>query len=72
MNYRKKNYPWPSGTWSICETWVIPVLRAMLEAPEDDEPTTPEEDKIADEAWQDYVRGEARPWEEVREELGSE
>lgn len=49
-----------------------PVLRTLMEAPEDDEPTTPEEDKGAEEAWQEYLRGEARPWEDVREELASE
>jgi hypothetical protein len=49
-----------------------PVLRTLLEAPEDDEPTTPEENKIAEEAWQEYLRGEARPWEDVREGLASE
>ncbi len=49
-----------------------PLLQALMEAPEDDEPTTPEEDKGADEAWQEYLRGEARPWEDVREELANE
>ena len=46
-------------------------LRTLVEAPEDDEPTTPEEDKLAQEAWQEYLRGEARPWEELRDELAS-
>ena len=49
-----------------------PVLRALMEAPEDDEPTTPEEDEGAEEAWREYLRGEARPWEDVREELATE
>ena len=49
-----------------------PILRTLMEAPDDDEPTTPEEDKVADEAWQEYLRGEARPWEEVRKELDNE
>ena len=49
-----------------------PLLQALMEAPEDDEPTTPEEDKGADEAWQEYLRGEARPWEDVRKELANE
>ena len=49
-----------------------PVLRALMEAPEDDEPTTPEENEGADEAWQEYLRGEARPWEDVRKELANE
>lgn len=46
-----------------------PLLRALVEAPEDEEPTTAEEDRESDQAWQEYLRGEARPWEEVREEL---
>jgi hypothetical protein len=46
-----------------------PFLRALALAPVDDEPTTPEEDAAAAEAWQEYLRGEFRPWEEVREEL---
>ena len=47
-------------------------VRALMEAPEDDEPMTAEEAQGADEAWQEYLRGEARPWEEVRKELGNE
>ena len=49
-----------------------PVLRAMLEAPEDDEEETEEERALIEEARREYLRGEARPWEEVREELASE
>ena len=48
------------------------LVGALLEAPEDDEPITTEESEGADEAWQEYLRGEARPWEEVRKELGHE
>jgi hypothetical protein len=48
------------------------LVGALLEAPEDDEPITTEEAEGADEAWQEYLRGEARPWEEVRKELGHE
>jgi hypothetical protein len=33
-----------------------PFLRFLGEAPEDDEPTTPEEDQAAEEAWQEYLR----------------
>ena len=47
-------------------------VRALMEAPEDDEPMTAEEAQGADEAWQEYLRGEARPWEEVRKELGND
>ena len=46
------------------------LLRVLEEAPEDDEPTTPEEDAGAEEAWQEHLRGESRPWEDVRRELG--
>ena len=45
-----------------------PVIRSFMEAPEDDE----EETAMIEEARQEYLRGEARPWEEVREELASE
>ena len=41
-----------------------PVLRSFMEAPEDDE----EETAMIEEA---RLRGEARPWEEVREGLAS-
>jgi hypothetical protein len=46
-----------------------PVLRAAMEAPEDDEPTTPEEDQGAEEAWQAYLRGEAISAEEAEREF---
>ena len=46
-----------------------PVQRALLEAPEDDEPTTPEENKIAEEAWQEYLRGEGISADEAKREL---
>ena len=46
-----------------------PVLRALMEAPEDDEPTNPEEDKGAEEAWQEYLRGEGISMEEAKREL---
>ena len=49
-----------------------PVLRAFMEAPEDDEPETKEERALVEEARQEYLRGEARPWEEIREELANE
>ena len=45
-----------------------PVLRALLEAPEDDEPTTPAEDEGAREAWQEYLRGEAISADEAKRE----
>ncbi|HZR98312.1 MAG TPA: hypothetical protein VFE37_06380 [Chloroflexota bacterium] len=49
-----------------------PFLRALALAPVDDEPTTPEEDEGAAEAWEEYRRGEGRPWEEVFDELAGE
>jgi len=49
-----------------------PLLRALIEAPIDDEPASAEEDREAEEAWNEYRRGEARPWEEVRQELVDE
>ena len=46
-----------------------PFLQSLLQAPEDDEIPTPEEDEGARLAREEYRRGEARPWEEVRKEL---
>ena len=46
-----------------------PVLRALSEAPEDDEPTTPEEDEGAAEAWREYLRGEGITMEEAKRDL---
>jgi hypothetical protein len=40
-----------------------------MEAPYDDEPTTPEEDKGAEEAWQEYLRGKAISADEAKREL---
>ena len=48
-----------------------PLLCALIEAPDDDEPSSAEEDSEVAEAWEEYRRGLARPWEEVRQELGS-
>lgn len=39
-------------------------MEFLKRAPIDDEPTTPEEDEGAAEAWQEYLRGESIPWEE--------
>ena len=49
-----------------------PVLRSFMEAPEETEEETEEETAMIEEAQQEYLRGEARSWEEVREELASE
>jgi len=47
-----------------------PVLRALLEAPLDDEPETMEERQAVHEAREELARGEVRTLEEVRRELG--
>ncbi|MBM3933146.1 MAG: hypothetical protein FJ319_02400 [SAR202 cluster bacterium] len=46
-----------------------PFLRALLNAPIDDEPETEEEREGVAEAWQEYLDGKARPLEEVIDEL---
>lgn len=46
-----------------------PSLLADATAPWDDEPRTPEEDKGAAEAWQEYLRGEALSAEEAKRRL---
>ncbi|MBI4494718.1 MAG: hypothetical protein HY690_18230 [Chloroflexi bacterium] len=45
------------------------MLRALLDATEDDEPTRPEEDRGAQEAWQEYLRGEALSAKQARRTL---
>ena len=47
-----------------------PVLRALLEAPLDDEPETDDERQAVHEAREELARGEVRTLEEVRRELG--
>jgi len=67
----------PEAEWHTAERFLEylravgtdPFLKMLAEAAEDDEPTTPEEDQGADEAWHEYLRGEACSWETVREEL---
>lgn len=46
-----------------------PVLRAFLDAPEDDELETEEERLAVEEARAAIVRGEVEPWSKVRAEL---
>ena len=41
----------------------------MLNAPEHDEPTTPEEDQSAEEGWQEYLRGKYMPEAEAKREF---
>jgi hypothetical protein len=48
----------------------LPVLRALLEAPLDDEPETEEERCAVQEAREELARGKVRTLEEVRRELG--
>ena len=47
-----------------------PVALALANAPEDDEPSTAEEDAAAEADWQAYRRGEHISHEEVRREIG--
>ncbi|MBI4505785.1 MAG: hypothetical protein HY691_09645 [Chloroflexi bacterium] len=49
-----------------------PLMRLLDEAPEDDEPLTPEEEAALAEGEEAYRRGDYRPWEAVREELARE
>jgi hypothetical protein len=45
-----------------------PLLALLERAPEDDEPSSAEEDASAREAWSEYRRGESAPLEQVRRE----
>ena len=47
-----------------------PLLRTLLNAPEDDEPETAEERKAVEEAYDAIARGEVVSDEELRRELG--
>jgi hypothetical protein len=46
-----------------------PLLQALMEAPEDDEPVTEEEEAAVREARAAIERGETAPWEVVKQEL---
>ena len=46
-----------------------PFLRALREAPVDDEPTTPADIEASDEAWEAYLLGETISAEEAKREL---
>lgn len=46
-----------------------PLLKALMEAPEDDEPLTPEEIEAIEEGKAEIARGEGIPWEIVRARL---
>jgi hypothetical protein len=47
-----------------------PMLQALAEAPIDDEPSSPEEDRSAREAMEAYRRGEAISPDELKRDLG--
>jgi len=49
-----------------------PLMRALMLAPEDDEPDFPEDRKASDEGWEQYLQGDVRSWEDVRQELTGE
>ncbi len=66
----------PEGTLDAAHQALIeslteqdPVFKSMLNAPEDDEPTTPEDDQSAEEGWQGYLRGKYMPAEEAEREF---
>ena len=46
-----------------------PVLKSLMEAPLDDEPTSIEEDEGVEVAWQEYLSGKAISADEARREL---
>lgn len=46
-----------------------PMIEAFENAPEDDEPITLEQAASADEAWEQYKRGEAVPLDQIRHEF---
>lgn len=46
------------------------MLRKLLNAPEDDEPVTPEEEAAVREAWEAVKAGDVYTLEEVEEEFG--
>ena len=47
-----------------------PVLRALIEAPEDDEPETDEERAAVAEAYEDLAAGRVVSFEDVKREFG--
>jgi hypothetical protein len=62
------------GRWALDKVAAIPVddpvLRAFMEAPEDDEPVTPEEEAAIAEARDAVAKGEVTSHEELARELG--
>lgn len=49
-----------------------PFEHSLAEAPEDDEPLTPEDEEHIRQGLEEYRRGAGRPWEKVRKELAGE
>ncbi len=46
-----------------------PLIQRLTQSSIDDEPYTSEEQAEDEEGWQEYLRGEGRDWEEVRDGL---
>ncbi len=46
-----------------------PVLEALARAPIDTEPTSPEENAESEEAWQEHLRGQSIPADEIKKRL---
>jgi hypothetical protein len=69
MCYQKASYMQAKRFLEYLRSMSNPVVRAMIEAPEDDETTTPEEDQGAKEAWQEHLRGDSVSAEEAKREL---
>ena len=46
-----------------------PLIQSLLDAPEDDEPTTPEQVGIIEEGWQEYRDGKGVSLEDMGREL---
>ena len=65
----KKELPVAKRSLEYLRNMGDPFLRILMEAPEDDEPTIPEEDKGAEEAWREYLRGEGISIEEAKRDL---
>lgn len=64
-----------SLTEAEAQLWLVairdrdPHAFTLATAPIDDEPSSPDEDVAAEEAWQEYLAGKGRPWAQVRDQL---
>jgi hypothetical protein len=47
-----------------------PVVRALMNAPIDDEPVTQEEEEAVRESWEDHKAGRVQSLDEIEKELG--